>query len=112
MITKEQALTANDFHENHTAIIQVGPRGGQTMPKIYHWRRNGKTHTWKRSPDRFQVPIKFGMYSTDYLTEANAHMFHTPWDCPKMILSTDLGEGMKINIHTERGAYLKATEDL
>jgi hypothetical protein len=90
MITKEQALTANEFHENHSAVIKVGPRGGLTFPKIYIWRRNGKTKTWARSPERFQVPVKFGLRSYDYVTETNAHMFHTANDCPKKIKETDL----------------------
>lgn len=93
MITKEQALTANDFHENHSAIIKVGPRDSQTLPKIYSWRRNGKTKTWKRDPDCFKVPIKYGLRSYDYLTQENAHMFHTAENCPKMILETDLYNG-------------------
>ena len=33
------------------------------------WRVNGKVKTWKRSPDRIQVPLKQGMYGFDYLTE-------------------------------------------
>jgi len=90
MITKEQALTTNDFHENHSAIIKIGPRGGKFPPKIYSWRRNGKTKTWKRSPERFQIPIKYGLRTCDYITEDNAHMFHAAENCPKMILETDL----------------------
>ncbi len=62
MITKEQALTANTF--------QCGYIGG-----YYLCRRNGKTKTWKRSPERFQVPLKFGLYGYGYLTEVNAHNF-------------------------------------
>lgn len=33
------------------------------------WRVNGKTKTWKRSPDRVRVPVKYGLYDYDYLTE-------------------------------------------
>lgn len=93
MITKEQALTANEFHENHSSIIQVGPRGGRTLPKIFRWRRNGKTITWKRRPDQFSVPVKFGMRDYGRITESNAHTFHAAEDCPKMILETDLYNG-------------------
>ena len=33
------------------------------------WRVNGKVKRWKRSPDRIQVPLKYGLYGYDYLTE-------------------------------------------
>jgi hypothetical protein len=58
-------------------------RPGQT---IYHlsnrnadgtaqrWRVNGKVKTWKRSPERVQVPVKHGMYSYDYITENSLHV--------------------------------------
>lgn len=82
MITKEQAMTANDFHEEHSAIVVRGPRGKMNYPKIYNWRRNGRTKTWVREPNRFQVPIKYGLRSYDYITEFQAHMFHTAEDCP------------------------------
>jgi len=33
------------------------------------WKVNGKVKTWKRSPERVQVPLKHGLYDYDYLTE-------------------------------------------
>lgn len=36
-------------------------------------RRNGKTQTWKRSPDSFRVPIKAGLKS--YGDISDAHVF-------------------------------------
>ena len=33
------------------------------------WRVNGKVKRWKRSPDRIQVPLKYGLYGYGYLTE-------------------------------------------
>ena len=33
------------------------------------WRVNGMVKRWKRSPDRIQVPLKYGLYGYDYLTE-------------------------------------------
>ena len=33
------------------------------------WRVNGKVKTWKRSPDRVKVPVKYGLYRYDYITE-------------------------------------------
>lgn len=38
------------------------------------WKVNGQVKTWKRSPERVQVPIKHGLYSFDYLTESDLHL--------------------------------------
>jgi hypothetical protein len=34
-------------------------------------RINGKCKLWKRSPERFEIPIKHGLYDSGYLTETN-----------------------------------------
>ena len=56
MITKKQALTENRFH-----YITNGN-------KCQNWRRNGQTKTWKTRSDEFRVPVKYGMYDYDYIT--------------------------------------------
>ena len=33
------------------------------------WKVNGKVKTWKRDPSKIQVPLKYGLYRYDYLTE-------------------------------------------
>jgi hypothetical protein len=33
------------------------------------WKVNGKVQTWKRSPEKVKVPLKYGLYRYDYLTE-------------------------------------------
>ena len=37
------------------------------------WRVNGKVKTWKTKPNKVQVPVKYGMYSYDYITERDLH---------------------------------------
>lgn len=81
MITKEQALTAREFHYRH-GDIEIGPRGGLKYPRVEIWRRNGKTQTWKTRPDSFSIPVKFGLYSYGRITETEAKDFHTSEDCP------------------------------
>ena len=66
MVTKEQALTETNF----TQLVQI--QGKNIVAK---WRANGKCKTWKRNPERFQLPIKHGLYSYGYITEENAHLF-------------------------------------
>lgn len=59
MVTKDLALVAREFTDGN----------GRT------WRRNGQTKTWVRSPERFRVPVKFGLYDYGYVTELNASQF-------------------------------------
>jgi hypothetical protein len=35
-------------------------------------RRNGRTKLWKTKPERFQIPVKHGLYSYGYITNENA----------------------------------------
>jgi hypothetical protein len=39
------------------------------------WKVNGKVKTWKRSPERVQVPVKHGLYDYGYITEDNMQFF-------------------------------------
>lgn len=39
------------------------------------WRVNGQPKTWKRSPERVQVPLKHGLYDYGYLTENELDLF-------------------------------------
>lgn len=36
-------------------------------------RRNGKTKTWKRSPEKFRIPVKHGLRTCFYITEQNSN---------------------------------------
>lgn len=37
------------------------------------WRVNGKVKLWKRNPNKVRVPVKYGLYTYDYVTEENLH---------------------------------------
>lgn len=71
MITKQEALTTSCVH------VHDGT-------KCRRWRRNGATQTWKRSPARFRLPVKYGLYSYDAVTEADCARsdIHTEESCP------------------------------
>ena len=63
MITLEQAKSLK-----HGDILHhVTNKNKDGSPQ--RWRVNGKVQTWKRSPERVKVPIKYGLYAYDYLTE-------------------------------------------
>lgn len=80
MITYEQALTADRFHEDGCTET-VGPRGGVTR-RVYEWRRNGMTQTWKTRPGKFRVPVKYGMRSYGNIWDGDADRFHVESECP------------------------------
>lgn len=80
MVTKEQALTEDNFHFG-TCSKHIGPRGGVKI-KVVKVRRSGMTKTWKRSPERFRTPIKYGMCESSYIREDNCDRFHCAKDCP------------------------------
>lgn len=67
MITKEQALTLRYRQELHHAHL----RNSDGSP--LRARVNGATQTWKREPARFHVPCKYGLKTSVYVTETNAH---------------------------------------
>ena len=50
-------------------LYHVSHKNGDGTPM--RWRVNGKVKTWKRDPDRVQVPIKHGLWDHDYLTETS-----------------------------------------
>ena len=83
MITKAQAITAHTFHftGHHACSRTIGPRGGVTE-RITVARRTGTTTTWKRTPQRFSVPVMHGLYEHSTITDFNAHNWHTADDCP------------------------------
>lgn len=72
-ITRDQALNARYFHVDSC----LGN-------KCSVWRRNGQTKTWKRSPERFRIPVKYGMYAYGYIDETDLDRtdLHTAEDCP------------------------------
>jgi hypothetical protein len=86
VVTKEQAQAASyrqTFH--YTGKRQcsrvVGPRGGETV-KVTEVRVNGSCQTWKRDPQRFRLPVKYGLYESSAIEHTNAADWHSPEDCP------------------------------
>jgi len=68
MITKEQALRLR----HGDILYHVTNRNSDGSPQ--RWRVNGAVKTWKRTPSRFQVPLKYGLYGYDYLDETTADL--------------------------------------
>lgn len=87
MITKQQALTATEFHYGTCRVIR-GPRGGTEL-KQERWRRNGATQTWKTRPNDWRVPIKHGMCDYSNLWWGMDSEWHVIEDCPLLKEATD-----------------------
>jgi hypothetical protein len=80
MLTREQALTASEFHADG-CYRTVGPRGGVTE-HVVRYRRNGATKTWKTRPLAYRVPVKYGYRGYGAITEHDAPHMHVASDCP------------------------------
>lgn len=72
-LTIEQALTLDVVHQSN----ECDKRG-----RCRVWRRNGATQTWKRDPARYRLPLKFGLYHYDNVTDQSDFNVHAPEDCP------------------------------
>ena len=87
-LTIEQAMTGQHFHYDADGCTLPGAvtygKTGKAQPRVktWEWRRNGATKRWKREPDRFSIPVKYGMYDFGHITE-NDHI-HLAKDCPAL----------------------------
>jgi hypothetical protein len=52
-----------------TTLYHVYHRQGPKKAEPERWKVNGQPKTWKRSPERIQIPVKHGMYGFGYITE-------------------------------------------
>lgn len=76
----QTALATDRFHYGECKKT-VGPRGGVTITRE-EWRRNGANKTWKSQPERFRIPVKWGMRGYDEINQFNVDRFHAASDCP------------------------------
>jgi hypothetical protein len=106
MITKQQALTANEFHLGPCKRT-VGPRGGVTV-KSNVWRRNGKTQTWVTRPNDFRIPVKYGLRTCGAILDFTAENWHTAEDCPLLQATTRFQPGDNYLIVDNIGQRIRA----
>lgn len=64
MINKQQALTLQEFHH-----VTLRNKDGTPLRA----RKTGQCRLWKTRPTHFKVPVKYGMYTSLYITHENAH---------------------------------------
>lgn len=70
MITKAQAIDPNNRMFYCGSVFNAD---GTTPRRA---RRNGKTKTWKRLPDTWVMPVKWGLNNCFQLTEANSQHWY------------------------------------
>lgn len=68
-----------------TSTIAAGLKHGQILHHITAKQANGKEplrvrvtgkcKLWKRDPERFQLPVKHGLYEAGYIDNANAEFW-------------------------------------
>jgi hypothetical protein len=77
MITKDQAVTANEFH--HATETQAS---GKQCLRV---RRNGHTQTWKTRPAEWRLPVKWGLHARGQFSimHTDAANWHTAETCPR-----------------------------
>ena len=63
MISKEQAINESRFHL---------PQG---KGKCANYRRNGRTALWVRNPERYRIPVKYGLYHYAYIVPTLESMY-------------------------------------
>jgi hypothetical protein len=66
-------ITNQRFHENHP---------NRQDGTCYEWRQNGQLQLWKTMPNRFRLPIKFGLRQYGEINADNVGDFHFASSCP------------------------------
>lgn len=74
MITKEQAESLT----HNTELYFLGKESYLTTSnqKIFRCRVTGKCKTWKTMPNRFRLPVKFGLYESGHIDQDNQCIFY------------------------------------
>jgi hypothetical protein len=69
VVNARTVLTATAFY--HRAITY---KDGKTPVRV---RKNGSVKLWKREPNKFRVPVKYGLRDYFYIDNHNAHEWST-----------------------------------
>lgn len=71
MVTKQECVWAGE----HGAEFEYLHGTYARSKELKRVRVSGKCKTWKTRPDEFQLPVKYGMYESLYITHGNAKDF-------------------------------------
>lgn len=80
-ITKAQAMALRHGDILHAPELGSPARPCESPNGPYKWRVSGRCSSWVRDPERFRLPIKWGLYISSAVDQDNAHLFHLEQDC-------------------------------
>lgn len=106
------------WHRGGCRLI-VGPRGALTI-ETFEYRVSGKLRTWKRDTERFELPLKHGMYGPSYtLTEhTSSDIWHSSGMCAVQVAAWQVSgilhqhKGLMRERRAEAIAFLESCEHL
>ena len=78
MLDLETILNLQHGDVLHSEWQQSSARLNTKCPR---WRVSGKVQRWKRDPERFRVPIKYGLYNNDALLPGDERSYHLESEC-------------------------------
>lgn len=78
-VTKHEAQTHRKFHFGPCVVLTTP--NGATVTITEQWRANGACQEWKRTPERFRLPIKYGLRGYSEITDHDNAEFHTAQSC-------------------------------
>lgn len=73
-VTKEIAMSAKYGDIFYSKTLMQGSKGARTLLRV---RVSGKCKTWKRTPNRFHLPVKYGLYNSWVIDQNNCHEWET-----------------------------------
>jgi hypothetical protein len=73
-VNKEIAINAKHGQMFYHKSLRQGPKNARIALRV---RVTGKCQTWKRSPNDFRLPIKFGLRESWAITHENCHDWFT-----------------------------------
>ena len=87
-LTMAQAMDGQHFHLDADGCtlpgaVTYGATGkAQPRVRVYDYRRNGRTQRWAREPERFSIPVKYGLREYGRITsDDHAHLAD---ECPAL----------------------------
>lgn len=77
-LSNSNADTIQYLHpaESCATTAKAGPRGGISVPRTEVYRRNGRTQRWVRQPDRYSIPMKYGLRDAFRVTSEDMTEYH------------------------------------
>lgn len=71
---KQKPITFEEAKELKVGTILYHTKHRNRDGSAQKWKVNGKVKTWKRNPDKIQIPVKHGMYSFGYIYQDDLHL--------------------------------------